>query len=316
MGAQCGGTHPREGRRVRHSARRLLTGAASLVSVFAILAIVAAPAGAVNVIKWGSKQQIDPPEQPVPAHGLRVSCPTKRLCVAVDNSGQVIVSTDPHPLKKGVTPSKWFKAKESDAEGLKAVSCLPSLCVAVDTGGHIVFSTHPSSKTAAWSGPTLIDSSGLSSISCPSSSLCIAGDNVGNLVTSTDRRSGRRYRLIRAWAIPSTACRVTRRRSAWASTATETRCHRPILLRAAGRCMWALTRQTSWWPSRVLRQRFASALIRPIPAGASWRPRGRPPITRGTSSTPTATSTPHLASHAPHARSASRATTTETRSPP
>ncbi|HZO76936.1 MAG TPA: hypothetical protein VFB39_02760 [Solirubrobacteraceae bacterium] len=175
---------------LRHRAKRLLGGAALFVSAFAILALVAAPAGATNVIKWGSKQQIDPPENPVPAHALHVSCATKNLCVAVDESGQVFVSTDPHPLKKNVTPSKWFKAKASDSAGLLVVSCVPTLCVAADHLGRIVFSTHPSSKTATWSGPTAIDGNGISSILCPSASLCVAGDNNGQILSSTDPTGG------------------------------------------------------------------------------------------------------------------------------
>ena len=184
MGPQRGGGYPPEVSRVRQTSRRLLSGAVSLVSVFAILAIVAGPAAAVNVIKWGGIQDVDPPYPP--GHALNdVSCPTKRLCATVGATGHVFVSTNP---RGGA--STWFSAKESDTQRLNAVSCTPSLCVAGDALGRIVVSTHPSSKTATWSGPTTIDGSGLTAISCPTSSLCVAADESGQVVTSTNPTGG------------------------------------------------------------------------------------------------------------------------------
>ncbi len=125
-----------------------------------------------------------------------ISCPSTSFCAAMDTAGYVFTSTDPAAGAAG-----WSSTKI--AGGLSALSCPSiSLCVAVDYSGDAVSSTSPTMGAGAWhkatidSGPcpaSVCHSVGkgpperqLDAISCPSVSLCVAGDWDGDVVTSTD----------------------------------------------------------------------------------------------------------------------------------
>jgi len=125
-----------------------------------------------------------------------ISCPTVHLCVAVDGSGNAIVSTNP----TGGTAA-WV-TNEVDTtfyNSLDGVSC-PSakLCVAVDTSGNAVTSTNPSGGASAWATTAVDpepsggnpDANSIEAISCPNSTLCVAGDFSGNVLTSTNPTGG------------------------------------------------------------------------------------------------------------------------------
>lgn len=115
-----------------------------------------------------------------------VSCPSESLCMAVDEQGDALLSTDP----TASAPS-WSKA-EIDHGGapLNAVSCAPEgPCVAVDERGAAAVDRHPPSS--AWSVPVQIDEGRtLTGVSCPTSSLCVAVDASGDVLTSTDPEAG------------------------------------------------------------------------------------------------------------------------------
>jgi hypothetical protein len=130
----------------------------------------------------------------VDAHALTaVACPTESLCVAVDGAGGVVTSTDPFTAHAG-----WSTADIDAAAPLEAVSC-PSaaLCVAVDAFGRVLTSTDPPGGSQAWTSVAIDDtytsqgeSSGLTAVSCPTTSLCVAADTAGNIVSSTDPTGG------------------------------------------------------------------------------------------------------------------------------
>lgn len=66
-----------------------------------------------------------------------LSCVSSNLCVAVDNGGDIVRSTDP---RRGQT-AKWT-AEHVDNVTLQAVSCAsPSLCIAVDAHGRAIIGT-------------------------------------------------------------------------------------------------------------------------------------------------------------------------------
>src|SRR5437763_289953 len=69
-----------------------------------------------------------------------VSCPSTTLCVAVDNIGNVITSTNP-----GAGAPAWSAAAVDAPHALLGVSCAPSttLCVAVDGSGDVVAPNNP-----------------------------------------------------------------------------------------------------------------------------------------------------------------------------
>ena len=125
-----------------------------------------------------------------------VSCPSTSLCVAVGDRGSLATSTDPTDGR-----SAWSVAEVDGTNALDGVSCPSvSLCVAVDRAGDVVTSTNPTGGASAWtvthvdsgsSSPAFGQSFGwLDGISCPSVSLCVAVDQAGNAVTSTNPTGG------------------------------------------------------------------------------------------------------------------------------
>jgi hypothetical protein len=133
------------------------------------------------------RQTPRPEPQPIAA----ISCPSASLCVAGDDGGNILSSTNPTG-----GASAWRKTKvdtASDIPFLGPVSCPSvSLCVAVDINGNILSSTDPTGGNSAWrrtkirSGSTTGEGSALDALSCPSVSLCVTGDADGHIFTSTD----------------------------------------------------------------------------------------------------------------------------------
>lgn len=132
-----------------------------------------------------------------------VSCPSVSLCVAVDQAGNVVTSTSPTG-----GAGAWKTAKIDSpvcpqlgrCAGLSGVSCASvSLCVAVGTAGNVASSTDPTGGPSAWhiahvaAGGCVFGGNcyGLSAVSCPTVSLCVAVDADGSVVTSTKPTGGR-----------------------------------------------------------------------------------------------------------------------------
>lgn len=155
---------------------------------------------------------------PVDGAGLSgVSCPSSSLCVAVDGAGDVVTSVAPT-----AGAHAWTVTNVDGLNALSAVSCpSTSLCVAVDRAGNVVSSTDPGAGAAVWT-VTSVDqtvtpsgsAASLVDVSCSSESLCVAADDAGNVVTSTNPTGG-----ASAWtaadidgttALTSVACRASR----------------------------------------------------------------------------------------------------------
>lgn len=115
---------------------------------------------------------------------LSISCSSARWCAAVDNFGDVVTSTDP---TGGAVA--WHSAKISN-DRLGSVSCASSsLCVAADYWkGEVAVSTHPTGESGAWHVSDIAGSVGLTGVSCPSPSMCVAVDGDGNLFVGKDSR--------------------------------------------------------------------------------------------------------------------------------
>src|SRR5260370_38660850 len=62
--------------------------------------------------------------------------------------------------------------------------------MAVDGNGNVASPSYVTGVAAAWTVTHVKGSGGLSSVSCPSSGLCVAGDYLGNVVTSTSPTGG------------------------------------------------------------------------------------------------------------------------------
>jgi hypothetical protein len=133
-----------------------------------------------------------------------ISCPSESFCAGVDSAGYVFTTTDP----AAGAAADWSSAKISGERDLTAVACpSASLCAAVDNEGNVLTSTSPTSGASAWhtekidEGPCptvycknikaqLPPVRTLDTISCPSASLCVAGDWDGDVVTSSNPTGG------------------------------------------------------------------------------------------------------------------------------
>ena len=124
------------------------------------------------------------------------SCPSRTLCVAVDDAGRVLTARNP---SRGM--AAWTSGTVRTG-GLLDVSC-PSvhLCVAVG-GADVAFSTTPRQGARSWKLVRGVDQAlppecgtdgpgsacgppELLSVSCPSASYCAASDSLGSRVRST-----------------------------------------------------------------------------------------------------------------------------------
>src|SRR5487761_1214716 len=113
-----------------------------------------------------------------------VSCPSASFCVAVDQDGSVLTSTDPSGGS-----SAWTESAVTSG-ALNSVSCpTTGLCVAVGGGGtngdDIFASTNPMGGSAAWSNAISLDGAVWISIACPTSALCVAVGG-GQIAVSSD----------------------------------------------------------------------------------------------------------------------------------
>ena len=128
-----------------------------------------------------------------------VSCASASLCVAGGLGTGLVVSTNPTG-----GAGAWRQTVPLPASRVAGVSC-PSanLCVAAvttlvggrlgpePTGAEILTSTDPTGGASAWKVATVgNEPGGLDNVTCPSVSLCVAGDASGNIVTSTDPTGG------------------------------------------------------------------------------------------------------------------------------
>jgi hypothetical protein len=105
-----------------------------------------------------------------------ISCPTTKLCAAVDTLGN-IVTFDPQPA--GAFSAFETTSVEVDpGNSLSAISCKPSgLCAAVDRSGNAVAG---SASADSWQLQAVDPGHAFGSVACPTSSECVAVDNRGN----------------------------------------------------------------------------------------------------------------------------------------
>ncbi len=119
--------------------------------------------------------------------GLRaVSCPSSRLCVAVDDYGNIVWSIDP----AGGTTT-WHVERVDESNEITSISCpSESLCLIADHSGRLLVSTDPTGGPSKWSVSYIARSgSGVSDhierLSCPSVARCFAVDEQWNNAGST-----------------------------------------------------------------------------------------------------------------------------------
>jgi hypothetical protein len=125
-----------------------------------------------------------------------IYCPSSQLCIAV---GDQIVGDWDYPILVTSTnptagPPAWKVTRVADP-GVAGVSC-PSIRLCVVVGGNDVStSTNPNGGSASWAVAHLTTGSNfLTDVSCPTLSLCVALDTIGNVFTSSKPGGG-----VRAW---------------------------------------------------------------------------------------------------------------------
>ena len=135
-----------------------------------------------DAASW-STTSVEPPENCLGATCLvRVSCPSTSLCVAVDDVGNVLSSTDP------ADPTTWSAPLHvAGPGGFHDVSCPSvSFCVAVDDAGNAAATIDPTDGAdATWTLTNINGTTALTGVSCASLSLCVAVDSQGNALVGT-----------------------------------------------------------------------------------------------------------------------------------
>jgi hypothetical protein len=168
---------------VRSDTPSAKTLAALVLLLLCAACLAAAPAGATPSLSWSSPTFVD-------GNGTlsAIACPSSALCVAVDDQGNALTSTDP----SSVAPTWSMQRAVDHGQALSAVSCASStLCVAVDGKGNVLTSTDPlAGASASWSALDIDGSNALSAVSCASSTLCVAVDEAGNVLESGNPSAG------------------------------------------------------------------------------------------------------------------------------
>ena len=128
-----------------------------------------------------------------------VSCPTTRLCVTAAEDGRVFATAQPLG-----GPGGWTQAAIGGMGLLTAVSCSPSgACAVVDDAGDVALSSTP--LAGGWVVAQVDTStrpcggarcqSGFTTVACPTSQLCAAFDQVGNVAVSAAPFAGGSWRV-------------------------------------------------------------------------------------------------------------------------
>lgn len=125
-----------------------------------------------------------------------ISCPSASFCAALDAAGDLLTSNRPTGGASAWTVTRLFYGP-SGGQGLSCPTA--SLCVAF-SGGEILASTHPAAGASAWTlqytnpannpickegCPALI-----AALTCRTTRLCVAFDDVGDVLSSTDPAGG------------------------------------------------------------------------------------------------------------------------------
>ena len=141
-----------------------------------VVALAPGPAVAAPNLNWTVAAPADGA-----GHPTGVSCVSEALCVAVDDGGNVLSTTEPTAVRP-----KWVSTPIDAGQALSAVSCVGSLCVVVDGKGNALASTNPTGGLSAWSSKPIETGHELTGVSCPTASFCIAVDATGNALISTE----------------------------------------------------------------------------------------------------------------------------------
>jgi hypothetical protein len=111
-----------------------------------------------------------------------LTCPAATVCVAIDNSGDVLGSTDPAGGASGWSTTHL-------PYGLGGISCSSASFCVIGAGDNVLTSNSPASGTWA-ATPVPQGAPSIFPESCPTTRLCV-GANASHLVLSTNPAGGR-----------------------------------------------------------------------------------------------------------------------------
>jgi hypothetical protein len=139
---------------------------AALVAVMLAAAVAGLAPAAEAGLYWSAPSVI------ASASLTGLACPNVSLCVGVDESGDIVASTDPTGGSTAWTSSRIAEAAPFTIP-LSDVACAPdgALCVAVGSAGMFT-STDPSGGAPAWH--RVAGSQHPGAVSCPDENLCVA----------------------------------------------------------------------------------------------------------------------------------------------
>ncbi len=161
-------------------AMRAVTATAALLCAMALTCLASATAGAAPALSWSVAGLPGGPAL------TGIACATNKLCLAVDESGEALISLDP----TAGSGSGWNRAPIAGA--LTGVACASqSLCVAVGGEGKAFISVNPTAgASSTWRAKEIDEGRALSSVSCASNTLCVAVDSEGRALVSVDPSDG------------------------------------------------------------------------------------------------------------------------------
>ena len=128
-------------------------------------------------------------------HLADLQCPSRHLCLALDDQGSVITSTDPAGGRGAWRVTFPFSGAPFESDyttmPLHDLGCpAADLCVLGGAHDDLRVSIHPTGGPAAWSVVQLPGSAQIQAVACPSSSLCLAVDVAGNVFYSANPTGG------------------------------------------------------------------------------------------------------------------------------
>ncbi len=122
--------------------------------------------------------------EPVGLHS--VSCVGKSLCVAGDTEGDLVSSSEPE-----AGSGAWnLTGQPGGLSPILGVSCTDGGFCTAGSAGFVLTSSAPTAMPAIWTQTPLASRFQILSVSCPSSSLCAASTNNGEITASKNPTGG------------------------------------------------------------------------------------------------------------------------------
>ena len=153
--------------------------------------LTGASAAPAQPLAWSAPVLVDQgvPQHAVASFGIRaLSCPSVSLCVALDDLGNVLTTTNPGLI------SSWTVTRMRGGVVPQGVSCPSvSLCLAVGSSGdagRVIESANPVGGARTWRVMRVGAATDPTAVSCPSVTLCVGVDLNGDVLSSTDPTGG------------------------------------------------------------------------------------------------------------------------------